>query len=225
MLQLILMVSVMIVINWIQRWYARDPTPAPGSQAADAGPPVVTLGCEATLSIDVTAALRAQPAAARHELQLWSAEEPALYIMLLTLSATESAVLEVEACQVCGAVQYACIVTVSWTLRDVHLVHAPDECHAVSIKLYCSVGSFQAATASCQHCVPYAASALPCLSSQCCSAVVILSASEPTSEQTLHHLCTTGSCLHRCYDSSVSCGSVACCCEPQPIDLKPAGLA
>lgn len=100
MLQLILMVSVMIVINWIQRWYARDPTPAPGSQAADAGPPVV-IGCEATLSIDVTAALQAQPAA-HHELKLWSAEEPALYIMLLTLSATESAVLEVEACQVCG---------------------------------------------------------------------------------------------------------------------------
>jgi hypothetical protein len=51
------------------------------------------------LDVDVTAALAA--AGSSHELQLWSAEQPSLYLLLIKLAAGGQ-LLEVEGCQVRG---------------------------------------------------------------------------------------------------------------------------
>lgn len=56
-------------------------------------------GVIAQLTLDVTAALSSSGTAAQHVLQLWSAEQPSLYLLLLKLSAGGT-LLEVEGCQV-----------------------------------------------------------------------------------------------------------------------------
>jgi hypothetical protein len=56
------------------------------------------------LDVDVTAALAA--AGSSHVLQLWSAEQPSLYLLLIKLT-SGSELLEVEGCQVRGT---TCVV-------------------------------------------------------------------------------------------------------------------
>jgi hypothetical protein len=76
----------------MQRWYARDASCSTTGTAAEQ-----PAGCVARLDVDVTAALAA--AGSSHALQLWSAEQPSLYVLLIKLAAGRE-LLEVEGCQV-----------------------------------------------------------------------------------------------------------------------------
>ncbi len=81
----------------LQRWYARDEV------TGLAGPAV--QGAVASLSLDMLAALQEEEACnPPHQLQLWSAEDPKLYILVLRLSGTNGALLEAEAVRVCVCV-------------------------------------------------------------------------------------------------------------------------
>jgi hypothetical protein len=86
----------------LQRWYARDAGSAVQQQqqqeqaAAAAVAPTYT-GYIASFDIDVLSALAA--AGSSHQLQLWSAETPALYVLVIKLQ-SGGEVLEVEGCQV-----------------------------------------------------------------------------------------------------------------------------
>lgn len=74
----------------MQRWYARDDSSSCTSSGAYAG-------CVAHLKLDMVAALAA--AGSSHQLQLWSAEQPSLYSLLVRLT-VGGQLLEVEAAQV-----------------------------------------------------------------------------------------------------------------------------
>ncbi|WIA37008.1 hypothetical protein OEZ86_013994 [Tetradesmus obliquus] len=75
-----------------QRWYARDASASAAGSAAEQ-----PTGCMARLGVDMAAALAA--AGSSHQLQLWSAEQPQLYLLLIKLAAGGQ-LLEVEGCQV-----------------------------------------------------------------------------------------------------------------------------
>jgi len=91
----------------LQRWYARDAASAVQQQQQQ-GAGTVFTGYVATLDVDVPAALTAAAAAgggssssSSHTLQLWSAEEPHLYLLVVKLVDGGGQVVEVEGCQVC----------------------------------------------------------------------------------------------------------------------------
>ncbi len=78
-------------------WYAADAAGAAGRGAAG-------HGGVARLRLDVLAALAgaASPGGEAAPLRLWSAEAPALYLLVLELQSGGGATLECEACQVRG---------------------------------------------------------------------------------------------------------------------------
>ena len=71
----------------------------PAAALAPAAP--VYIGYVASLDVEVVSVLAA--AGSSHQLQLWSAESPALYLLVVNLR-SDGYVLEVEGCQVCVCV-------------------------------------------------------------------------------------------------------------------------